>query len=92
MDRDRVEEGVIDLSVHVPNGEWAPIPGYDGVYFINRLGFVCNIDGHIIKATPSKAGLRVELRKNGQRERFLVLDLLTQVGYNTLGGVKYGLH
>lgn len=80
------EEGVIDLTVNLSDGSWTPIPGYDGVYFINKKGLVCNLDGHIIKPAPSKAGLRVELRKNGQREKILVLDLLSQIGYNTLGG------
>lgn len=80
------EEGVIDLTVNLSDGSWTPIPGYDGVYFINQKGLVCNLDGHIIKPAPSKAGLRVELRRNGQREKILVLDLLSQIGYNTLGG------
>lgn len=80
------EEGVIDLTVNLSDGSWTPIPGYDGVYFINRKGLVCNLDCHIIKPAPSKAGLRVELRKNGQREKILVLDLLKEVGYNTCGG------
>lgn len=81
-----VEEGVIDLIVNLSDGSWTPIPGYDGAYFINRKGLVCNLDGHIIKPAPSKAGLRVELRRNGQREKILVLDLLANVGYNTCGG------
>lgn len=80
------EEGVTDLTVNLSDGSWTPIPGYDGVYFINRKGVVCNLDGHIIKPAPSKAGLRVELRKNGQREKILVFDLLSQIGYNTRGG------
>lgn len=80
------EEGVTDLTVNLSDGSWTPIPEYDGVYFINRKGVVCNLDGHIIKPAPSKAGLRVELRRNGQREKILVLDLLSQIGYNTLGG------
>lgn len=80
------EEGVIDLIVNLSDGSWTPIPGYGGVYFINQKGLVCNLDGHIIKSSPSKAGLRVELRRNGQREKILVLDLLNQIRYNTLGG------
>ena len=80
------EEGVIDLTVNLSDGSWTPIPGYDGVYFINQKGLVCNLDGHTIKPAPSKAGLRVELRRNGQREKILVLDLLADVGYNTCGG------
>ena len=84
------EEGVIDLTVNLSDGSWTPIPGYDGVYFINQKGLVCNLDGHIIKPAPSKAGLRVELRRNGQREKILVLDLLKKVSYNICGGADNG--
>lgn len=79
MDRDRAEEGVIGLSVQLYDGSWCPIPGYEGVYFINKAGEVCNIDGHIIKQTPSRYGLQVELRKNGQRDRIPVEDLIERV-------------
>lgn len=81
----RFEEGVIGLSVNLFDGSWSPIPGYGGTYFINREGVVCNLDKHFIKPIPSKAGMRVELRKNGQREKVLILDLLIAVGYNTYG-------
>lgn len=90
MARDWIEERVIDLTVNLSDGSWIPIPGYGGVYFINREGLVCNLDGHIIKPAPSKAGLRVELRRNGQREKILVLDLLADVGYNSCGGDDNG--
>lgn len=90
MVRDWAEERMIDLTVNLSDGSWTPIPGYDGVYFINQKGLVCNLDGHIIKPAPSKAGLRVELRRNGQREKILVLDLLADVGYNTCGGADNG--
>lgn len=90
MVRDWIEEGVIDLTINLSDGSWTPIPGYDGVYFINQKGLVCNLDGHIIKPVPSKAGLRVELRRNGQREKILVLDLLKKVSYNICGGTDNG--
>lgn len=86
MAGDWVEERVIDLAVNLSDGSWTPIPGYDGAYFINQKGLVCNLGGRIIKPAPSKAGLRVELRKDGQREKILVLDLLASVGYNICGG------
>lgn len=86
----RFEERVIDLSVNLFDGSWSSIPGYDGVYLINQKGLVCNLDGHIIKPAPSKAGPKVELRRNGQREKILVLDLLKKVGYNTCGGDDNG--
>lgn len=56
--------------------DWKQIPGYEGRYWINRSGLVCNSEGHTIKSSPSKSGLQVELRKPGQRDRFLVKDLL----------------
>ena len=82
----RIEEGGIDLTVNLSDGSWTPIPGYDAKYFINRKGLVCNFEGHIIKPMPSKYGPRVELRRNGQREKILVRDLLADVGYPTCGG------
>ena len=72
--------------MNLSDGNWEPIPGYDNLYFINRDGMVCNLEGHILKPTMSKDGPRVELRRNGQRDRILVLDLLRRVGYNTCGG------
>lgn len=67
------------------DGSWEPIPGYDNRYFISQRGVVCNLDGHMLKATPSKAGPQVELRKDGQRDRVLILDLLRSVGYTVSG-------
>ena len=74
------------MIVNLSDGSWEPIPGYDNMYFINKDGLVCNLEGHILKPTMSKDGIRVELRRNGQRDRILVLDLLRKVGYNTCGG------
>lgn len=86
MDWDWIEEGGMNLTVNLSDGSWSPIPGYEDIYFVNQDGLVCNLKGHIIKPVQSKDGLRVELRKFGQRERILVLDLLTKVRYNTCGG------
>lgn len=55
------------------------VPGYDGRYFISRSGEVINRDCHRIKPEDSKAGLRVELRSLGQRDKPLVKDLIDQV-------------
>lgn len=70
------------------NKERLTIPGYDGHYWIDRGGTVYNSLGHTIKPTQSKAGLCVELRKFGQREKVLILDLLNKAGYSTLGGMS----
>lgn len=70
---------MIGLSARLYDGSWCPIPGYEGVYFINKAGEVCNIDGHIIKQTPSKYGPQVELRRNGQRDRIPIADLLERI-------------
>lgn len=74
------------MIVNLSDGSWEPIPGYDNLYFINRDGLVCNLEGHILKPVTSKNGPRVELRRNGQRDKILVLDLLKKVGYSTCGG------
>ena len=68
------------MRVNLSDGSWFPIPGYEGVYFIHKSGLVCNINGHIIKTINSKDGPRVELRKDGQRERLLIVDLLVSIG------------
>lgn len=60
---------------------WAPIPGYEGYYYINREGLVCNRAGHLIKPVASKSGNRVELRKFGQRDRPLIKELLQLVDW-----------
>lgn len=56
--------------------DWHPIPNYEGLYWINQEGQVCNKEGHILFQEPSKFGYKVELRKNGQRDKLLVADLL----------------
>ncbi len=55
------------------------IPGYEGLYYINRDGVVCNSQGHIIKPVASQSELKVELRKDGQREIHHVDDLLKSI-------------
>lgn len=77
---------MMSLAVNLSTGRWCPIPGYEGRYFIDNDGRVCNLSGHIIKPVQSKDGPRVELRKYGQREKVLVLDLLKKTEYDTLGG------
>lgn len=72
MDRHRPEEG----GMTVDPKEWREIPGYEGLYWVSRFGVVINSDGHSIKHIGSKSGLRVELRKFGQRDRLLVEDLV----------------
>lgn len=56
--------------------QWWPIVGYEGSYYINLEGQVCNSEGHLIKPIASKDGWRVELRKYGQRERLLIEQLV----------------
>lgn len=56
--------------------DWYPIPDYEGLYWINPKGQIRNKDGHILFQEPSKFGYKVELRKNGQRDKLLVVDLL----------------
>ena len=86
MDGNRAEERMMSLAVNLSDGQWFPIPEYAGRYFINQDGRVCNTAGHIIKPVESKDGPRVELRKYGQREKILVIDLLQKTEYDTLGG------
>lgn len=76
MGRYQVEERVILVE-----SNWKIIPGYEGVYWIDRAGRVKNADGHVLQTAPSKEGLRVELRKNGQRERILVSELIQASGW-----------
>ena len=58
-----------------------PIPGYD-LYKISPDGTVINSRDRILKPYSSRNGLMIELRCNGQRERFLVSQLIEQ----TYGG------
>lgn len=62
------------------NRNWYPIPGYEGLYWINCKGHIRNTDGHILSQEPSKFGCKVELRKNGQREKLLVSELIALAG------------
>lgn len=57
-----------------------PIPGYEGVYWIDiKYGVVFNKDRHCMKSVRTSKGRVVELRKNGQREKLLVQDLISRV-------------
>lgn len=66
--------------------DWKAVPGYDGLYWINKFGVVVNSDGHSLKHIESKSGLRVELRKFGQRERLLVEELIERTWGNEASG------
>lgn len=66
--------------------DWYPIPNYEGLYWINQKGQVRNKEGHILLQEMSKFGYKVELRKNGQREKLLVSDLLRFAGIPTERG------
>lgn len=66
--------------------DWYPIPNYEGLYWINQEGQVCNKEGHILLQELSKFGYKVELRKNGQRDKLLVSDLLRFAGIPTERG------
>lgn len=81
MVRHRSEERGVTMGVNLSDGSWTPIPHYEGYYWINPQGEVCNIDGHKIKPIESKSGLRVELRKNGQRETLLIVDILEGISH-----------
>ena len=62
---------------------WYPIPNYEGLYWINQKGQVRNKEGHILLQEMSKFGYKIELRKNGQREKLLVADLIRFAGIPT---------
>lgn len=53
-----------------------PIPGYTGLYWIDAAGNVMNRSGHYMKHIRTDKGCVVELRKEGQREKVLVRELL----------------
>lgn len=53
-----------------------PIPGYEGLYWIDSAGNVLNRSKHYMKPIKTDKGYMVELRKDGQRERFLVRELV----------------
>lgn len=58
------------------NGSLSPIPGYEGVYWIDSAGNVLNKANHYMKPIHTNKGLMVELRKDGQREKWYINDLL----------------
>lgn len=53
-----------------------PIPGYEDLYWIDSAGNVVNRSNHYMKLMQTSKGCVVELRKNGQREKVLVRELL----------------
>ena len=53
-----------------------PIPGYEGLYWIDSAGNVLNRVNHYMKPIHTSKGLMVELRKDGQREKWYINDLL----------------
>lgn len=55
-----------------------PIPGYEGIYWIDDAGNVINKSNHYMKPIKTDKGTVVELRKDGQREKLLVAELLTK--------------
>lgn len=52
------------------------IPGYEGLYWIAMNGSVFNQVNHPLKLIKTNNGAAVELRKDGQRETYLVRDLM----------------
>ena len=52
--------------------DYRPIPGYEGLYWIDSKGNIINRANHIMKQTETKNGFIIELRKNGQREKVLI--------------------
>ncbi len=52
-----------------------PIPGYEGLYWIDSAGQVLNRANHYMKPIKTDKGCMVELRKDGQREKFLIREL-----------------
>lgn len=57
----------------------SPIPGYEDLYWIDSTGNILNRSEHYMKPIKTDKGDIVELRKNGQRERLYIKDLLDQV-------------
>ncbi len=55
-----------------------PIPGYEGIYWIDDAGNVINKSNHYMKPIKTNKGTVVELRKDGQREKVLVNELLSR--------------
>lgn len=61
----------------------SPIPGYEGLYWIDSAGNVLNRSNHYMKPIQTDKGTMVELRKNGQRERLYIRELLAQITEET---------
>ena len=57
----------------------SPIPGYEDLYWIDSAGNVLNRSNHYMKLIQTNKGTMVELRKDGQRERLYIKELLAQV-------------
>ncbi len=55
--------------------QFRPIPGYEGLYWIDSAGQVLNRSNHYMKPIKTDKGYMVELRKDGQRERFFIREL-----------------
>lgn len=63
------------------NTDWREIPGYEGLYWVNQKGNVVNSAGHTLAVYSSRYGPKVELRRDGQRDTFLIDRVLKQVGF-----------
>lgn len=59
--------------------EVRPIPGYEDLYWIDTAGNVINRSKHYMKPIQTDKGCVVELRKEGQREKLLVRELVIKV-------------
>lgn len=57
---------------------WYKIPGYP--YWVSPEGKVANQMGHVLKHFYTADGVKVELRRCGQREKHLVYDLMRKAG------------
>ena len=55
-----------------------PVPGYEDLYWVDSAGNVLNRSNHYMKPIQTDKGCMVELRKNGQRERLLVREIVIQ--------------
>lgn len=59
-----------------------PIPGYEGLYWIDCAGQILNRSSHYMKPIKTNNGCMVELRKDGQRERLLIRELVIKAWGN----------
>lgn len=60
-----------------------PIPGYEGLYWIDSAGNVLNRSNHYMKPIKTDKGYMVELRKDGQREKLLIRELVIKAEEET---------